>query len=403
MFIDYIDTPRDMDRSLTLITILGKQLTLLSIQPLADLATCSIPLDTILTVCTNLKELYIHYEDHRDALIPSEWATLPLQSNLEILDFKESRLTAEVFEWIIPRCPRLKKLCTLNAGAKLFGLLSRHCPDLKYAYLAGRIVFYQFSPPRRNDEQKGLQFLSCYHNDEGGLRLIGNLAPLLTRNKDTLKGIAMGAVHQDVAVMQRLWKTVATVQYDQLTEMYFECDAATSGTVGSGISKFLQQCPALKKLYLKISGKVPNTFFATLIKLPNLRDLALFNFETCGGLKQYLDHLIALGHQSPLEVLGINHFKGMTDELLFAVAKIMTLRIIHFRGAFPLLGYRAMPQFFSLLESNGNLDVLMMDNTLRYIESTIGVKLADLNNMTRNLYIKSGEKLNSIELRRKKQ
>ena len=96
----------------------------------------------------------------------------------------------------------------------------------------------------------------------------------------------MGASHQDVAVMQRLWKTVAIVQYNQLTEIYFECDAATSGAVESGISKFLRQCPALKKLYLKISGKVTDSFFPALIKLPNLRDLALFNFESCSGLKQ---------------------------------------------------------------------------------------------------------------------
>ncbi|KAI8148138.1 hypothetical protein BJV82DRAFT_317600 [Fennellomyces sp. T-0311] len=401
MISNYLCSGHQVELYTTLITLLGKQLTELVIEinmdDEDDTMNAKIPLDIILSVCPNL--VYFSLGGNEQVASLHSSASQPRLLNLEVIRFEHGRRDYNILKWLIPRCPRLQRLTVSCFPFKLLPLIKKHCPKLKDLNIASYNASGGLIEPTDNMQHSGLQRLTYHFEENDASQMVQNLVPFFSKNKDTLEIVDLNVTGRNHVPVQPHWDSIASGQYTRLTYLNLIFDKAASQDIGSGISQFLRRCPMVEQIYLKIDGQVQNDFFAPLIDMPRLRDLAIFNVQSGGGLDQFFKHHSDLGHRSPLQVLGVSHCTKITDDVLHAIADIPTLQIIHFRGHFPLTTHNGMERFFRKVVMNANLRILYMHNVM-HLSRDSGKELESLCNMTWKNYRRDSEEY-SVELERK--
>ena len=313
----------------------------------------TIPLDLILTLCPNLKELSVTVGlcDIQTFAV-SQYSNASITSSLEKLCISDLRLAPAVLEWIIPRCPKIQCLCVHNMPVEALTLINQHCPDIK---LLGNLSFLYLAPLSTDSspiddarKQTGLKRLEWLYQDARDGGMLQALVSLMAKNKDTLAALIFEAMSCTAAFIQSFMNDAAKIrQYDQLTTLRLRLGKTTSPDISVAVSNFLQRCCMLERVALEIDGIVSDDFFVSLLYMHHLRDLSLFKLQSFGGLQHFLRHHASIETKSTLRRLSISGCTGMTDVHLHTIAKITTLQTIHLKAdGYPDFSDDAIRNFF---------------------------------------------------------
>ncbi|KAI8149273.1 hypothetical protein BJV82DRAFT_117826 [Fennellomyces sp. T-0311] len=338
-----------------LLRLLGPQLTTLDLQCndtwVDQNKDKEIFLDPLLTLCPNLKHLYLDFSRCRSHLsFNMSKLSGPLELETLSTNFGERE---HVLEQLIPQCPSLLSFHARSIAFRTLSLLDQHCPNLKQLHIR---PFFSHSPTKGRDQRSasGLEEIHCIISD---VSQIHSLAPILVKSKDSLQvlGLQLSIPLSSISVSE-ISLALPDIEYSQLKN--FKCQAER---FDDSISRIIRQCNTLRRVVLQIGGSIPNDLFQALTNLSHLRRLEIFTRTDGGGLENFIAYHSALGQRSTLRTIKIHGCDSVTDQILHSLADLLTLQTIMLQGPFLLTSSEGISTFVRKLEANANLKYLSFE------------------------------------------
>ncbi|KAI9245518.1 hypothetical protein BDA99DRAFT_543615 [Phascolomyces articulosus] len=350
---------------LMFITLLRRHLTKLSIEPTLtsfnedDMREeqNTFPLAMLLSLCTPLEQLYLG-----SGLVfrynPLQWSA---SYNLTQLAVNVSRGMSGL-EQLITRCSQLRYLSMSEHSPRILAILDEYCSQLRYLYVKndphlatdglchgsnddnnsdGNIVNTATSTTNKKHTFAGLYELRY---NIPSLRALQSLVPFFIKSKDTLKTLDLHINATDGLQLnddnhrpdQQIHPSFGHVVFSQLKVLKLHVIRDLGGQLAVAAASMMTKCSVLEYVRLCFpDSPVPDRFFTSLADQPKLRQIIFkeIDFPTRGTVQLFSDRATRSKNGTPSSYFSLQHVaikqcRGVTHEILNAMADVLTLRVI---------------------------------------------------------------------------